>query len=100
MLDTGDIPAIEPFVKKVISDHPEVDCLVRLSSPNDMWLSCSSLNRTHFFFRILKINNAGVQRPLDVNNFDLKKADQEIAINISGPMHLAMGFLDHFKVPH
>lgn len=29
VLDTGDIPAIEPFVKKVITEHPEVDCLVR-----------------------------------------------------------------------
>jgi len=57
-------------VRRVIAEHPEVDCL---------------------------INNAGVQRPLDVNDFDLQKADQEIAINISGPMHLAIGFLDHFK---
>lgn len=47
--------------------------------------------------KLLQINNAGVQRPLDVNDFDLQKADQEIAINISGPMHLAIGFLDHFK---
>ncbi|KAK9893976.1 NAD(P)-binding protein [Cystobasidium minutum MCA 4210] len=70
VLDTGDIPAIEPFVKKVLKAHPEVDCL---------------------------INNAGVQRPLDVNNFDLQKADQEIAINISGPMHLAIEMLDHLK---
>lgn len=43
------------------------------------------------------INNAGVQRPLDINNFPLEKADQEIAINISGPIHLIIGFLDHFK---
>ena len=69
-LDTGDISAIPSFVKSVIKDHPEVDCL---------------------------INNAGVQRPLDINKFDLGKADQEIDINIRGPMHLAIGFLDHFK---
>lgn len=31
VLDTGDVPAIEPFVKKVISEHPEVDCLVGLN---------------------------------------------------------------------
>jgi short-subunit dehydrogenase involved in D-alanine esterification of teichoic acids len=43
------------------------------------------------------INNAGVQRPLDVNDFDLSKADQEIDINIRGLMHLAIGFLPHFK---
>jgi len=43
------------------------------------------------------INNAGVQRPLNVNNFELEKADQEININIRGPMHLAIGFLPHFK---
>lgn len=69
-LDTGDISAIPSFIKSVLQDHPEVDCLV---------------------------NNAGVQRPLDINNFDLGKADQEININIRGPMHLAIGFLDHFK---
>jgi len=38
-----------------------------------------------------------VQRPLDVNNFELEKADQEININIRVPMHLAIGFLEHFK---
>lgn len=69
-LDTGSIPAIADFVQKVIADHPDVDCL---------------------------INNAGVQRPLDVNNFNLQKADQEIDINIRGPMHLAIGFVPHFK---
>lgn len=70
VLDTGKTSEIAAFVKKIIAEHPEVDCL---------------------------INNAGVQRPLDVNDFALDKADQEIAINISGPMHLAIGFLDHFK---
>ncbi|KAK4691590.1 putative oxidoreductase, partial [Lecanoromycetidae sp. Uapishka_2] len=69
-LDTGNISAIPGFIKRVVNDHPEVDCL---------------------------INNAGVQRPLEINNFDLSKADQEIDINIRGPMHLAIGFLDHFK---
>ncbi|TVY94312.1 putative oxidoreductase [Lachnellula willkommii] len=70
VLDTGDIPSIPSFIKKVLSEHPEVDCL---------------------------INNAGVQRPLDVKDFELEKADQEININIRGPMHLAIGFLPHFK---
>ncbi|TVY25972.1 putative oxidoreductase [Lachnellula hyalina] len=70
VLDTGDISSIPSFIKKVISEHPDVDCL---------------------------INNAGVQRPLNVNNFELEKADQEININIRGPMHLAIGFLPHFK---
>ena len=69
-LDTGDIPAVHNFVKKVVKDHPDVDCL---------------------------INNASVQRPLDVNDFDLAKADQEIDINIRGPMHLTMALLNHFK---
>ena len=70
-LDTGDISAIPDFIKQVVKDHPEVDCL---------------------------INNAGVQRPLDVNStFDLEKADQEIDINIRGPMHLSIGLLAHFK---
>jgi len=70
ILDTGDTKAIPAFVKKMLAEHPEVDCL---------------------------INNAGVQRPLDVNQFELDKADQEIAINISGPMHLTIGLLQHFK---
>lgn len=70
VLDTGKTSDIPDFCQKIIKEHPEVDCL---------------------------INNAGVQRPLDVNDFDLQKADQEIDINIRGPMHLAIGFLDHFK---
>lgn len=63
-------PPISSFIQKVVQEHPEVDCL---------------------------INNAGVERPLDINNFDFTKADQEIDINIRGPMHLAIGFLEHFK---
>lgn len=74
VLDTGDIKSIPSFIEKMIKQHPELDCL---------------------------INNAGVQRPLDVNKMDaeefLSKADNEISINISGPMHLAIGLLPHFK---
>jgi len=70
VLDTGDIENVPSFVKKVVSEHPEVDCLV---------------------------NNAGVQRPLEFKDFDLAKADQEININIRGPMHLAVNLLPHFK---
>ena len=71
-LDTGDIRNISDFVALVINQHPEVDCL---------------------------INNAGVQRPFQVlgpdYDFDLNEADQEIDINIRGPMHLTLGFLKH-----
>lgn len=70
VLDIGSISSIPSFVQQVLKECPEADCL---------------------------INNAGVQRPLDVNAFDLEKADQEININIRGPMHLTIGFLDHFK---
>ncbi|KAI6911582.1 short-chain dehydrogenase [Hortaea werneckii] len=73
-LDTGNIEAIPAFIEKVTTNHPELDCLV---------------------------NNAGVQRPLDVNQMNpeefLDKADNEISINIRGPMHLAIGLLSHFK---
>lgn len=61
-------------MKQVTKDHPDVDCL---------------------------INNAGVQRPLLVNKMKpeefLEKADQEISININGPMHLTLLLLPHFK---
>ena len=70
VLDTGVTSSISPFIQKLLKEHPEVDCL---------------------------INNAGVQRPLKVTEFDLGKADQEIDINIRGPMHLSIGLLDHFK---
>ena len=74
VLDTGNLPAIPDFIAKITKEHPELDCLV---------------------------NNAGVQRPLDVNKMSpeefLSKADQEVAININGPMHLAIGLLPHFK---
>ncbi|KAJ4291654.1 hypothetical protein N0V90_009549 [Kalmusia sp. IMI 367209] len=74
VLDTGDIKSVPDFVKKLTSEHPDVDCL---------------------------INNAGVQRPIDVNKNDssdfLTKADQEIDINVRGPMHLILELLTHFK---
>lgn len=74
VLDTGDIKAIPAFISKITKEHPELDCLV---------------------------NNAGVQRPLDVNEMQpeefLQKADNELSININGPMHLAVGLLPHFK---
>ncbi|KAF1830046.1 short-chain dehydrogenase [Decorospora gaudefroyi] len=74
VLDTGDISSIPAFVQKLIAAHPDLDCLV---------------------------NNAGVQRPLDVNTMDASefgsKADQEIDINIRGPMHLALHLLPHLK---
>ena len=70
-LDTGAISSIAPFVGRLVKDHPETDCL---------------------------INNAGIQRPLSITkDFSLEKADQEIDINIRGPMHLTLAFLPHFR---
>lgn len=72
VLDTGKVADIPPFLEKITKEHPELDCLV---------------------------NNAGVQRPLkilDDQDF-LTKADQEIDINIRGPMHLTLGLLPHFR---
>ena len=74
VLDVSDISSIAGFAKKVISEHPEIDCLV---------------------------NNAGVQRPFQIlgpdYDFDLTKADQEIDTNIRGPMHLCVQFVPHFN---
>lgn len=74
VLDTGDMAKIPDFVTKITKEHPDLDCLV---------------------------NNAGVQRPLRVLQDDpaefLAKADNEIDINIRGPMHLALGLLSHLK---
>ncbi|KAI0179792.1 NAD(P)-binding protein [Hypoxylon sp. FL1284] len=74
VLDTGFISDIPAFINRITSDHPELDCLV---------------------------NNAGVQRPLQVQRQTpedfLSKADNEININIRGPLHLAVGLLPHFK---
>jgi short-subunit dehydrogenase involved in D-alanine esterification of teichoic acids len=74
VLDTGNTSSIPSFVEKLTSEHPDIDCL---------------------------INNAGVQRPLEVNKSSaadfLQKADQEIDINIRGPMHLALHLLPHLK---
>lgn len=67
VLDTGRISAIPAFIDTILGDHPELDCL---------------------------INNAGVQRPFQVMGpeyeFDLSQADEEIDINIRGPMHLSV----------
>ncbi|OJJ59556.1 hypothetical protein ASPSYDRAFT_149767 [Aspergillus sydowii CBS 593.65] len=74
VLDTGKTADIPEFISRVTAEHPELDCL---------------------------INNAGVQRPLEVYKTPtqefLQKADQEIDINIRGPMHLTLALLDHFK---
>jgi short-subunit dehydrogenase involved in D-alanine esterification of teichoic acids len=74
VLDTGKIDQISPFIGTILEKYPEIDCL---------------------------INNAGVQRPLRVLRDEpaefLLKADEEIDINIRGPMHLTLGLLDHFK---
>ena len=75
VLDTGDAPSIAPFIEKVISEHPDLDCL---------------------------INNAGVQRLHQIlgpdYGFDLDSADEEIAINIRGPLRLFVGLVQkHFS---
>ncbi|KAI9925445.1 hypothetical protein ASPWEDRAFT_173116 [Aspergillus wentii DTO 134E9] len=74
VLDTGVTSQIPPFIDAVTKKYPDLDCLV---------------------------NNAGVQRPLHALNDApadyLQKADQEIDINIRGPMHLTLGLLEHFK---
>ncbi len=77
VLDTGDTKAIPDVVRRILKSHPDVNCL---------------------------INNAGVQRPFQFPGisdeqeygFDLSKADQEIDINVRGPMHLSLAFLPHF----
>ncbi|WVW85866.1 hypothetical protein I302_107904 [Kwoniella bestiolae CBS 10118] len=75
VLDTGSsLNEISNAIEQIIKDHPDVDCL---------------------------INNAGVQRPLHVLSkdykFDFNSADQEININIRGPMYLTVKFIqDHF----
>ena len=72
VLDTGKSSEIPPFIKRITAEHPDLDCLV---------------------------NNAGVQRPLEVvkDNDFLAKADQEIDINIRGPMHLTLTLLPHLQ---
>lgn len=70
ILDTGKVADIPAFVERVTKDHPQVDCL---------------------------INNAGVQRELHVTDLELDKLDEEIDINIRGPIHLATALLPYFK---
>jgi short-subunit dehydrogenase involved in D-alanine esterification of teichoic acids len=72
VLDTGKTGDIGAFTTKLLKEHPEVDCLV---------------------------NNAGVQRPLEIlkDKDFLEKADQEIDINIRGPMHLTLSLLPHLQ---
>jgi short-subunit dehydrogenase involved in D-alanine esterification of teichoic acids len=73
-LDTGNVKSIPAFVSRVTKEHSELDCL---------------------------INNAGLQRPFQAlgsdYDFDLAKADQEIDINIRGPLHLSLNLLPHFN---
>lgn len=72
LLDTGRTAELPAFVGRVTAEHSNLDCLV---------------------------NNAGVQRPLEIlcgSDF-LSKADQEIDINVRGPMHLKLGLLPHLQ---
>jgi short-subunit dehydrogenase involved in D-alanine esterification of teichoic acids len=74
LLDVGNTSSLSGFVSKITSEHPELDCI---------------------------INNAGVQRPFQIfgpdYDFDLQKADQEIDIDIRGPMHLSVLLIrEHF----
>ncbi|KAH0367228.1 hypothetical protein KCU89_g18766, partial [Aureobasidium melanogenum] len=46
VLDTGDIQSIPSFIQKITKEHPDLDCLV---------------------------NNAGVQRPLNVNDMSAEE---------------------------
>ena len=75
VLDTGKIDKISDFVDTIVAEHPELDCL---------------------------INNAGVQRPFQIlgpdYDFDLTQADEEIDIDIRGPMHLSVLLIQrHFS---
>lgn len=74
VLDISKTSSISGFVDKIVSEHPELDCV---------------------------INNAGVQRPFQIlgpdYGFDLSKADQEIDTNIRGPMHMCVGFVPHLN---
>ena len=74
VLDVSNISAISGFVRDVLSQHPELDCV---------------------------INNAGVQKPFQIlgpdYGFDLKTADQEIDTNIRGPLHLSVCLVPHFN---
>ena len=74
VLDVSDISSIAGFVKKIVSTHPELDCV---------------------------INNAGVQRPFQIlgpdYDFDLTKADQELDTNIRGPLHLSVSLVPHLN---
>jgi short-subunit dehydrogenase involved in D-alanine esterification of teichoic acids len=70
VLDTGKTVDIPEFTSRVTKEHPELDCL---------------------------INNAGVQRPLEVYKTPTQEFLQKIDINIRGPMHLTLALLDHFK---
>lgn len=73
-LDVRSISTIPSFIAAVTEKYPQLDCLV---------------------------NNAGVQRPLQVLHDEpdefLRKADKEIDINVRGPMHLTLGLLEHFR---
>ncbi|KAL7419504.1 hypothetical protein Q5752_005415 [Cryptotrichosporon argae] len=74
VLDTGAIATLPSFVAKLLSEHPDLDCL---------------------------INNAGVQRPFQVlgpdYGFDLARADEEIDINVRGPLHLCVQLIPHLN---
>lgn len=73
VFDQGSISSIPEFVNRVVSEHPDLDCV---------------------------INNAAIQEPLKVQDdaIDfLQKADREIDINIRGPMHLTLHLIPHFK---
>jgi short-subunit dehydrogenase involved in D-alanine esterification of teichoic acids len=75
-LDVGDISSLASFTKKIVGQHPDLDCLV---------------------------NNAGVMEPLDLHSSGtdvdaaLAKADSEIDVNARGVVHLTVRLLPHIR---
>jgi len=74
VLDVSDISSIHGFVESIVSQYPELDCV---------------------------INNAGVQRTFQIlgpdYGFDLSKPDHEIDTNTRGPMHLSVCLVPNFN---
>ncbi|KAL0481031.1 oxidoreductase [Acrasis kona] len=73
VLDVSKFDTIPTVVNKILKDHPDVDCL---------------------------INNAGVQKQLDFTDPNITSklgdVDEEVAINITGLVHLVAAFTPHF----
>jgi uncharacterized oxidoreductase len=88
----------DDVLNQLRSEHPEIETIQRDVGNPDERESLFEQCTTRFPDVNVLVNNAGIQRRVDLNKVeDWQKTQQEIAINLEAPIHLSELFQQHFK---